>query len=93
MGPQVPPAPSASLRAKGAPLRGRVPPMDYLDNPARRRADRPSDDASANNYGFGQSSTPVCDGMLVMKSVVLEPASELNAVTVAVAVGATVSRV
>ena len=33
VGPQAPPAPSASLRAKRAPLRGRGPPMDYLDNP------------------------------------------------------------
>jgi hypothetical protein len=33
VGPQGPPAPVASLRAKGAPRRGRAPPMDYLDNP------------------------------------------------------------
>ena len=33
MGPQGPPVPSASLRADRAPLRGRVPPMDYRDNP------------------------------------------------------------
>ena len=33
MGPQGPPVPSAPLRAVGAPLRGRVPPMDYRDNP------------------------------------------------------------
>jgi hypothetical protein len=33
VGPQAPPAPSAPLRAKRAPLRGRVPPVDYLDNP------------------------------------------------------------
>ena len=33
MGPQGPPVPCASLRADRAPLRGRVPPMDYRDNP------------------------------------------------------------
>jgi hypothetical protein len=52
VGPQGPPAPVASLRAKGAPRRGRVPPMDYLDNPKRHSESRPSDDASANSYGF-----------------------------------------
>ena len=41
VGPQAPPAPSASLRAKGAPLRGRGPPVDYLDNPRRRGRTRP----------------------------------------------------
>lgn len=46
--PQGPPAPSASLRAKGASLRGRVPPVDYLDNPRPRRSDR----RSANKRGF-----------------------------------------
>ena len=30
---QDPPAPFATLRAEGAPLRGRVPPIDFLDNP------------------------------------------------------------
>ena len=30
---KAPPAPSAPLRTKGATLRGRGPPMDYLDNP------------------------------------------------------------
>ena len=34
MGPQGPPVPSASLRADRAALRGRVPPMDYRDNPS-----------------------------------------------------------
>src|SRR5271157_5017184 len=57
VGPQVPPAPSASLRAQGAPLRGRVPPMDYLDNPERRRTGQPSDATSANSYGFRPAST------------------------------------
>ena len=42
MGPQGPPAPVASLRAKGAPLRGREVPVDYLDNPERRRETQPS---------------------------------------------------
>ena len=32
---QEPPAPFASLRAEGAPLRGRGPPIDFLDNPPR----------------------------------------------------------
>ena len=32
VGPQVPPAPYATLRANGAPLRGRGLPVDYLDN-------------------------------------------------------------
>jgi hypothetical protein len=41
VGPQAPPAPSASLRAKGAPLRGRGPPVDYLDNPRDRDRTRP----------------------------------------------------
>ena len=40
--------PVASLRAKGAPRRGRVPPMDYLDNPERRPETQPSD------YNFGK---------------------------------------
>jgi DNA invertase Pin-like site-specific DNA recombinase len=31
--------------------------MDYLDNPGRRSEARPSDDASANSYGFGVAST------------------------------------
>jgi hypothetical protein len=57
VGPQVPPAPSASLRAKGAPLRGRVPPMDYPDNPERCRTGRPSDGTSANSCGFRPAST------------------------------------
>ena len=43
---------------EGRSASGRVPPMDYLDNPDRRRAARPSDDASANSYGFGAASTP-----------------------------------
>jgi len=30
---KAPPAPSASLRANSAPLRGRCPPLDYPDNP------------------------------------------------------------
>ncbi len=41
VGPQAPPAPCASLRAKGAPLRGRGPPMDYLDNPRPDPASQP----------------------------------------------------
>jgi hypothetical protein len=32
--------------------------MDYLDNPERRSAARPSDDTSANSYGFAVASTP-----------------------------------
>ena len=56
VGPQGPPAPVASLRAKGAPRR-RVPPMVYLDNPERRREAQPSDQTSANNYGFWPAST------------------------------------
>src|ERR1700722_2216906 len=55
--PQGPPAPVASLRAKGAPRRVRVPPMDDLDNPKRRSKGQPSDYTSANNYGFGAAST------------------------------------
>src|SRR6202035_311951 len=55
--PQGPPAPVASLRAKGAPRRGRGPPMDDLDNPKRRSKGQPSDYTSANNYGFGAAST------------------------------------
>jgi hypothetical protein len=31
--------------------------MDYLDNPERRSEQLPSDDASANNNGFGAAST------------------------------------
>jgi hypothetical protein len=31
--------------------------MDYLDNPERRSAARPSDDTSANSYGFAVAST------------------------------------
>src|SRR6202453_2761546 len=50
--------PFASLRAKGRSASGRVPPMDYLDNPERRSAARPSDDTSANSYGFAVASTP-----------------------------------
>ena len=46
---------------EGRSASGRVPPMDYLDNPDRRRAARPSDDASANSYGFGAASTYGCD--------------------------------
>lgn len=57
MGPQAPPAPSASLRVKGAPLRGRVPPMDYLDNPRRGAARQPSVDSTAENYGFWPAFT------------------------------------
>ncbi len=34
MGPQGPPVPSASLSVDRAALRGRVPPMDYRDNPS-----------------------------------------------------------
>ena len=34
MGPQGPPVPYASLRTDRAALRGRVPPMDYRDNPS-----------------------------------------------------------
>ena len=49
--------PFASLRAKGRSASGRVPPMDYLDNPERRSPGRISDDASANSYGFGAAST------------------------------------
>src|SRR6202789_1237468 len=49
--------PFASLRAKGRSASGRVPPMDYLDNPERRSAARPSDDTSANSYGFAVAST------------------------------------
>ena len=51
--------PVASLRAKGAPRRGRVPPMVYLDNPERRRETQPSDPTSANNNGFWLASTPM----------------------------------
>ena len=57
MGPQGPPAPVASLRAKGAPLRGRVPPMDYLDNPTRRSETLRADRTSANSYGFWAAFT------------------------------------
>jgi hypothetical protein len=57
VGPQGPPAPFASLRAKGAPLRGRVPPMDYLDNPGRCRHRRLSDHTTAENYGFRPAFT------------------------------------
>ena len=32
---QEPPAPFATLRAGSAPLRGRAPPIDFLDNPPR----------------------------------------------------------
>jgi len=35
MGPQGPPVPCASLHTNGAALRGRVPPIDYRDNPRR----------------------------------------------------------
>jgi len=35
MGPQGPPVPCASLHTNGTALRGRVPPMDYRDNPQR----------------------------------------------------------
>jgi hypothetical protein len=48
--PQVPPAPSASLQ-------GRVPSMHDPDNPERCGADQPTDETSAKNYGFRQSST------------------------------------
>ena len=57
VGPQVPPAPFAPLRAKGAPLRGRVPPMDYRDNPERQGQVGPSGATSANSYGFRPAST------------------------------------
>ncbi len=33
VGPPAPPTPSATLRANGASLRGRVPPVYYLNNP------------------------------------------------------------
>ena len=68
--PQEPPAPSASLRAKGATLRGRVPPMDYLDNPVRRSEARPSEYTSANSYGFAVASTYAA-GLRVFEVVAL----------------------
>ena len=49
--------PVASLRAKGAPRRGRVPPMDYLDNSSRRSETPPSDRTSANRCGFWPAFT------------------------------------
>jgi hypothetical protein len=57
VGPQGPPTPVASLRAKGAPRRGRVPPGDYLDNPRRRSQTPPSDRTSANSCGFWPAFT------------------------------------
>ena len=51
--------PFASLRAKGRSASGRVPPMDDLDNPGRRGAGRPSDNTSANSYGFAVASTAI----------------------------------
>jgi hypothetical protein len=47
---------------EGRSASGRVPPMDYLGNPERRSGARPSDDASANSYGFGVASTVVDPG-------------------------------
>src|ERR1700712_3953505 len=58
VGPQGPPAPVASLRAKGAPLRGRVPPMVYLDNPKLVANVRHQTPTSANNYGFSAAPPP-----------------------------------
>src|SRR3954454_1220839 len=50
VGPQEPPAPFASLRAKVAPLRGRVPPMEYVDNLERCRPGRLSETSMAENW-------------------------------------------
>jgi hypothetical protein len=69
VGPQGPPAPVASLRAKGAPLRGRVPPMDYLDNPRRHSETPRADRTSANSYGFWPAFTR---GLAVVLSAIIE---------------------
>jgi acetyl esterase/lipase len=36
--------------------------MDYLDNPGRRSATQPSDNTSANGYGFAVAPTRSVDG-------------------------------
>ena len=51
----LPPLRFAARQGRSA--SGRVPPMDYLDNPARRRETQPSDRTSANSYGFWPAFT------------------------------------
>jgi hypothetical protein len=51
----LPPLRFAARQGRSA--SGRVPPMDYPDNPERRSVGRPSGDASANSYGFVAAAT------------------------------------
>jgi hypothetical protein len=53
MGPQGPPVPSASLSVDRAALRGRVPPVDYRDNPSCS----PKMSPPPNRPGFSPPST------------------------------------